>query len=128
MKLEVGQKVLLATFSYGHGGRKTSTCDAEVTKVGRKWFHLNVGLERFNVGTGIEDSPWFGCKRVYLSEAHFHEEEDADFAWRALMDKFSRLGRPNTTSARNIVEAARLLGIELVLPQRREAGNEASGS
>ena len=97
--------------------RNPSRFPAVVTKVGRKWVHLDDG-SRFDLTDGGQQQQWWWLDggdhpspgRVYRSQDSYLKVVEADQAWRELCKKM-RAPRPVGVTVHQIHEAERFLGL-----------------
>ena len=86
----------------------------EIERVGTKWGYPRGSAYRVNLESLIvEDNGGWHRGRCHLSEAAWRADQEVSDAWRSLRDAMSRRRRPEGISAKQIREAAALLGFAL---------------
>jgi len=105
-KLTVGQKLWWMPSNIREFG-----CEVTVTKVGRKWAHLD-NFERIDTKTLVSDGVAWPNGRCYLSQAEHQAELALSLAWQKLCFDLKHRSQPTGVTLESIAAARVLLGLD----------------
>lgn len=102
--ITVGQKLWLVTDNYLIGNLEVT-----VTRVGRKWAHIDWRRERFNIETGWIDGGLYSSPgKVYYSEQQYEREISHDKRYFAVVERLKDCS-PDGISEDTLITIEKLL-------------------
>lgn len=109
MKLQVGNIVWIAPY---YSSDRTSLFktgfEAQVTRVGTKYVHVNYNKLKFDLHTGAEITSYSPNFRLWATRAEYDEDKARRDNWRALQLAVKSYVPPENLSSQDLAEILKL--------------------